>query len=142
MENTFTADVSVVINADASKVWDALTNPALVKQYLFGTNVKSDWKVGSPITYTGVWEGKEYEDKGIIKAIEPGKYLSTTYWSSFSGTPDAPENYQDVSYTLEAEGNGTKLTVHQGNIQSAEKRDHSAQNWRMVLDAMKKLLEQ
>ena len=137
----FTASVSVIIKADAAKVWEALTNPEMIKQYLFGTKVTTDWKVGSPITYTGVWEGKEYEDKGTILKIEPGKYLLSTYWSGFSGTPDLPENYQKVGYTLEHAEEGTKLTVTQDNIPSEKSRDHSAGNWKMVLESMKKMLE-
>src|SRR5258708_7550018 len=115
MQNTFTTEASIVINAPASKVWEALTNPDMVKQYLFGTNVKSDWKKGSTITYSGEWEGKAYEDKGIILEIEPEKYLLSTYWSSMSGTTDSPENYQKVGYRLTPEGEGTKLTITQEN---------------------------
>ena len=58
----FAAAASVTIAATAERVWDALTNPSLIKQYLFGTDAISDWKPGSPITYRGVWEGKPYED--------------------------------------------------------------------------------
>jgi uncharacterized protein YndB with AHSA1/START domain len=42
------AKVSIQINASSKAVWDALTKPALVKQYFFGTNVDTDWKRGSP----------------------------------------------------------------------------------------------
>ena len=34
----------ITINAPAGKVWQALTDPAQIKQYLFGTNTVSDWK--------------------------------------------------------------------------------------------------
>jgi hypothetical protein len=47
-------------------VWDALVNPKKIKHILFGTTLFSDWKVGSRITYKGVWQGKEYEDGGTI----------------------------------------------------------------------------
>ena len=56
------AIATITINASTSKVWDALTKPELIKQYLFGTEVATDWQVGSPIRYRGVWEGKTYED--------------------------------------------------------------------------------
>jgi uncharacterized protein YndB with AHSA1/START domain len=141
MENTFTAEASIVINSSPAKVWDALINPEMVKQYLFGTNVQSDWKKGSPITYTGEWEGKKYEDKGTILEVEPEKYLLSTYWSSMSGTPDAPENYQKVGYTLTPEGEGTKLTITQENAKTQEAADHSNKNWEMVLGGLKKLME-
>jgi uncharacterized protein YndB with AHSA1/START domain len=109
MSKTYVAKATITINAPASKVWDALTKPDLIKQYLFGTEVTTDWQAGSPITYRGTWEGKTYEDKGKILQIEPGKLLVSTYWSSFLGVPDIPENYQTVRYELAAEGGGTRF---------------------------------
>jgi uncharacterized protein YndB with AHSA1/START domain len=141
MSKTYIAKVTTIINASASKVWDALTKPDLIKQYLFGTEVTTDWKVGSPITYKGTWEGKTYEDKGKILQIEPGKLLVSTYWSSFLGVPDLPENYQTVRYELSAEGGGTRLTIIQDNNATQEDAEHSEQNWKTVLDGLKKLLE-
>ena len=141
MNNTFFAKATITINAPASRVWDALTQPELIKQYLFGTHVTTDWKVGSPITYEGIWEGKAYKDKGTILQIEPGKLLVSTFWSALSGLPDIPENYQTVRYELSAEDHGTRLTITQDNNATQADADHSAQNWSMVLDAMKKMLE-
>ncbi len=141
MNKTHIATATIIINAPTSKVWDALTKPNLIKQYLFGTEVTTDWKVGSPITYKGTWEGKAYEDKGRVLQIEPGKLLVSTFWSSLSGLPDIPENYQTVRYELSAKGDGTHLTLTQDNNASQEEANHSAQNWKVVLEGMKKLLE-
>ncbi|MDR3634228.1 MAG: SRPBCC domain-containing protein [Isosphaeraceae bacterium] len=49
MAGGFEAITTVVINAPRAKVWDALTNPARVKQYLHGTDLSTDSTVGSPI---------------------------------------------------------------------------------------------
>lgn len=141
MSKGFVATTSIHINSPASKVWDALTKPELIKQYLFGTQVTTDWKVGSPITYTGVWQGKEYEDKGKILQVEPNKLLVSTFWSALSGVPDIPDNYQTVRYELSEEGSATKLTIVQDNNATQADADHSAQNWNMVLDSLKNLLE-
>ena len=141
MNNKFIAQATTLVNAPASKVWDALTNPGLIKQYLYGTEVTSDWKVGSPITYRGEWEGKSYEDKGEILQIEPDKLLVSTFWSSLAGLPDLPENYKTVRYELFPEGDGTKLTITQDNNATQEEADHSTQNWTTVLDKLKELLE-
>ena len=141
MNNTFFAKATITINAPASRVWDALTQPELIKQYLFGTHVTTDWKAGSPITYEGTWEGKAYKDKGTILQIEPGKLLVSTFWSALSGLPDVPEDYQTVRYELSNEDHGTRLTITQDNNATQADADHSAQNWSMVLDAMKKMLE-
>lgn len=141
MNNKFTAKAISTINAPTSKVWDALTKPDLIKQYLFGTEVNTDWQVGSPITYKGEWEGKAYEDKGEILQIEPEKLLVSTFWSSLAGLPDVPENYKTVHYELSPENGGTRLTITQDNNANQKEADHSAQNWNTVLDGMKKLLE-
>ena len=101
----------------------------------------TDWRVGSPIVYEGTWEGKAYQDKGVVLQVEPEKLLVSTFWSALSGLPDIPENYQTVRYELAAEGGGTRLTIVQDNNASPEDANHSAQNWNMVLDGMKKLLE-
>lgn len=142
MSTGITSKVEVVFKAPASRVWKALTDPAEVKQYLFGTNmVVKEWKVGSAILYKGLWEGKEYEDKGVILKYELEKLLVTSYWSGFSGKPDIPENYQIVSYILSPADGGTKLTITQDNVASEEGKKHSEDNWGMVLGGMKKLIE-
>lgn len=141
MNKTITAEASITIDAPPSKVWDALTKPELIKQYLFGTEVSTDWKVGSPITYKGVWEGKSYEDKGKVLKVEPQKLLVSTFWSSLSGLPDVPENYQTVRYELSGENGRTKLAIIQDNNATQKDAEHSAQNWNMVLEGLKKLLE-
>jgi uncharacterized protein YndB with AHSA1/START domain len=141
VNKTHIAKVTITINAPSSKVWEALTRPELIKQYLFGTEVTTDWRVGSPITYKGTWEGKAYEDKGVVLQVEPGKLLVSTFWSSLSGVPDILENYQTVRYELAAENGGTRLTLTQDNNDSEEGAKHSEQNWQMVLEGMKALLE-
>ena len=141
MNNNLTAKATTTINASASKVWQAIVNPELIKQYLFGTDVISDWKVGSPIIYKGEWQGKPFEDKGKILELEPEKLLMSTHWSPLSGVPDSPENYHTVIYTLNEKGNGTEVTITQDNNSNEEEKAHSEQNWRTVLAGMKKLLE-
>ncbi len=140
MGRALVAQTSILIEADAEKVWKALTDPALIKRYLYGTEAVSDWKVGSSIVYRGVWEGKPYEDKGRILEIEPPRLFKSTYWSAFSGLADSPDNYNTVTYSLES-GESTRLTVTQDNIPSDEGRAQAEGNWRMVLQALKELLE-
>ena len=141
MEANFIAKASIEVQAPASKVWEALTRPELIQQYLFGTQVVTDWQAGSPIMYKGVWQGKPYEDKGKVLQVEPGKLLVSTFWSSLSGEADIPENYKTVRYELSATGGGTTLTILQDNNASQEEAEHSEQNWKLVLEGIKKLLE-
>lgn len=141
MDKNLIAKVEVTVNAPINKVWKALIDPKLIKQYLFGTEVATDWKVGSPILWKGVWQGKIYEDKGKILKIVPEKLLETTYWSSMSGLPDTPANYKKVTYELKEDKSITTLTLTQDNNSTEEDKNHSEQNWTMALEGMKKLLE-
>lgn len=139
--SAFVASVRVEIDAPAARVWQGLTDPKMIRQYLFGTEVTTDWNEGSPITYRGSWNGTPYEDKGVIERIIPEKLMQSTYWSSFSKTEDKPENYARVTYTLEALGEKTRLGVTQDHCLTPESKAHSEENWTQVLNGLKKLLE-
>jgi uncharacterized protein YndB with AHSA1/START domain len=132
---------SINIKAPAAEIWKGLTDPEIVRQYFFGTNVKSDWQAGSPITFSGAWEGKSYEDKGIIQEITPGKYIKYSYWSSMGGTEDKPENYAYVSYSLDEKEGGTTLTITQDNIKDVTSKEHSEQSWQAIFGGLKTILE-
>ncbi|NOS93324.1 MAG: SRPBCC domain-containing protein [Cyclobacteriaceae bacterium] len=138
---TLTLNLSFIINASTQKVWHALTEPEIVKQYFFGTKLETSWNVGDPITFSGEWDGKAYVDTGTILQIEVGKSVTYNYWSSFSGKEDKPENYANIVYRLDEEGNQTKLTVQQDRIADKEALEHSEQNWKMVVNSMKELIE-
>ena len=141
MKTNLISESSISINATPGKVWKALITPELIKQYLFGTNVTSDWKEGSAITYQGEFNGVKYHDKGIIIKFEPEKIFQSTYWSSMSGKEDRPENYNLVTYTLEERGGQTVLTITQDNIATEEAMNHSTENWKMVLGKLKEVVE-
>ncbi len=141
IDETFTAQSSVTIDAPVSKVWEAIVTPSIIKKYLFDTNVTSDWKEGSNIEYAGEYEGKSYHDKGVIKKLVPEKVFQSTYWSSMSGKEDKPENYNLVTYILSVEDGKTIVTLTQDNIATSEERTHSTNNWDMVLQKLKEVVE-
>lgn len=106
MRNDLIVSESVDVNALPAKVWDALTNPEIIKKYLFGTETLTDWKVGSEIIFQGEYgEKKEhtYRDKGVIMQNVPNKLLSYSYWSGFSGLEDSPQNYSLITYNLKSD---------------------------------------
>ena len=142
MDKDIVVKKSIFINADSMAVWDALVNPSKIKQYLFGTDTISDWRVGSRIIYKGVWQGKEYEDGGTILQLESEKILQYTYWSTMSGTEDKPENYVTVTYELEKKDGGTLVSLTQNNCKTEEQKKHLEKNWSMVLQGLKKVAEE
>jgi uncharacterized protein YndB with AHSA1/START domain len=109
------ATASELIDAPRASVWHALVTPSVIKQYMFDTNVVSDWKEGGPIVWKGEWQGKSYEDKGTI--------LHT------------------VTVELPEEGSRTRVRLTQDNNPSEQAREHSEKNWHMMLTALKQLLE-
>lgn len=141
MNNKYTSTSSVMIKAPLNKVWEALINPELVKQYFFGTNLVTTWQVGSPILFRGQWEGNTYEDKGVVLSFIPMKSLSYSYWSSFSGISDTPELYQIMKFSVEEVTEGVNVTLIQSNVNTQESAEQSGENWKMVLDSLKKLVE-
>lgn len=141
MPKDLVAKASVNIAAPAAKVWDALVNPQLIRQYMFGTTVVSDWQPGSPITWKGEWKGRPYEDKGTILQIEPRRLLQYRHYSPLSGLPDTPENHHRVAIELSELGPQTRVSLAQDNNANEEARQHSEKNWKTMLDGLKKLLE-
>ncbi len=142
MSENYTAEKQITINAPVAAVWHTLTDPALVSRYLHGTTMKTTWEVGSPITWSGEWQGKPYEDKGTVLAVEPGKLLRTTHWSPMGGSEDRPENYHMVTYELAGRGGETILTLKQDNNASREVAEAMAEdNWGPVLEGLKAVAE-
>jgi uncharacterized protein YndB with AHSA1/START domain len=143
MAKGLTSTATVTIDAPIAKVWDAFVNPAFIKQYMFGAEAISDWKVGSPIVWKGEYEGKKYEDKGPILKLEPEKTLQYSHYSPLTGKPDVPENYHTVTIELSrpSAGDQTTVTLSQDNNPDEEARDHTAKFWQGMLDTLKGLLE-
>src|SRR5260370_24675539 len=84
MKSSLVAKAQVEVHAPTLKVWDALVNPKTIRQYMFGTNVVSDWKKGAPITWKGEWQGQPYEDKGVILKLEPERVLQYSHFRPLS----------------------------------------------------------
>ena len=141
MPEGLVAEAGIVVDVPASKVWHALVDPAVIKQWFFGTTLTTDWKKGSPITWAGEWQGKKYEDTGVVLDIQPGRMMRYSHFSPLAGKPDVPENYHTVTVEVGGHGDHTHVTLTQDNNADEEGREHSAKNWAMVLGNLKKLLE-
>lgn len=133
---------SIDINASPSKVWNVLTDPELIKEYLYGTEAVTDWKVGSEIVFQGEYQGQTYRDKGIILENVPEKLFSYSYWSGFSGAEDKPENYSTIIYTLaKQDEDHTTFTWTTEGFATEEGYNHSKAGIGALLEQIKGIAE-
>ena len=141
MTGDLVAKSTATIKAPLARVWDALVNPAVIKRYMFGATVVSDWKKGSPITWSGEWKGKPYEDKGRILDVEPQHRLKYSHFSPLTGEPDVAENYHNVTIELSEADGAVQVSLSQDNNKTQEAREHNEKNWEMMLAGLKKTIE-
>lgn len=136
-------DVTVtrMIHTDANRVWKVLTDTDLVSEWMMGARVKSTWQPGSPITWSGEYNGKGYEDKGEVIEVKPGSRLVHTHFSAMSGVEDTPENYHRVAWHVDQDGSSTKLTLTQNGASSAKEAEQFKESWRTMLDRLREVAE-
>ncbi len=135
------AHVEATIAASPERVWDVLTSSEQRPEIMFGAHTVTDWQPGHPIVWRGEWQGRPYEDRGEVLVAERPRRLEVTHFSPMSGQPDVPENYHRLEYRLERAGSGTRVTLDQDNNPTAEAAEHSADNWRLMLDGLKSVAE-
>ncbi len=142
-----TAQATEVIHAPASEVWDALTDPQKVKTYFMNAEVKTDWKEGSPITWSGEFKGMKYSDKGELQEVRPQRRLSFSHYSPMSGLPDVPESYHLVTIDLTPTQSSTQVTLTQSNLTGGvtqadrERRAEFEKAWQAMLGGLKDVVE-
>ena len=142
MNHNLVVSRSVDVAASPEKVWEAMTNPEIIKEYLFGTHTVTDWKPGSDIIFQGEWQGQVYKDKGVVKENIPLKRISYTYWSAFTGLEDIPANYSLVTMELEPlSENLTRFTWTQKGFGSEEGYNHSLSGIEAFMDSIKAVME-
>jgi uncharacterized protein YndB with AHSA1/START domain len=142
LKKDYLAKSTVAIDAPVDDVWKALTDPDLVRKYMHGTNLETDWKVGGTIFWSGEWKGKPYKDKGKVLEFAAPNLLKYTHWSPMGGSEDKPENYHTVTYELDHQGTRTVLSLTQDNNASQEAADEMAEkNWRPVLQGLREVAE-
>jgi uncharacterized protein YndB with AHSA1/START domain len=135
------AHAETEISASPQQVWDALTDPEAISAFMFGARVDTDWEEGSPITWTGDYDGKPYQDKGEILEVDETRRLRMTHYSPLSGEDDVPESYHTLDYRLEGRGETTRLTLDQDGNDTAEQAEQFSGNWQSMLDQVKEYVE-
>ena len=98
----------VVIPASPQTVWDALTDPDLLRGW-FGGEFEWDLTEGSPLRFRGDDGG--WRD-GRVGEVRPGSHLRFVWWPT-----DEAEDASEVSYLLEPADDGVRLTVQERPVE-------------------------
>ena len=141
MSQDLTISKSIKIISTPQQVWEILTSPVSISQYIPGAQLKTTWAIGTPVIFTHFYNGATFENKGIVLNFEPHHLLKYSYWTAFSNTEDRPENYTIITYTIAAIGNQTNLTLTQTNCKNAAWYQALEQGWDTVLNTIKELSE-
>jgi uncharacterized protein YndB with AHSA1/START domain len=137
------SEKTISIDTNEKHLWEVLTKSEFTREYMFNCSVESDWKVGSPITWKGNYQGYEAFQKGEIIKIGQNKLIKYSTFDPNFGLEDKPENYIHVSYLLNEVGIGTiELTIVNETFDGNEERMiHVNKGWEMVMDKIKEVAE-
>lgn len=141
MSKEFISKSSIDINASPTRIWEALVKPEIAKEYFFGAEIVTDWKVGNPITFKGELNGNKYEEKGVLLNVEPNRQLQYSHWSNFDGLPDKFENYRTWTFDLNEKDGATQLSIAEDSIPTEKQKNRSDEFWREALLKIKRLVE-
>lgn len=136
---------TVQINAPASKVWDALTTPALMTRWMMPDSpieIITDWQVGGPFTIRGNLHGINFENRGTVLQFEREKTLQYSHLSSSSHLPDVSASYSMLTFELAAAETQTALTLTVDNFPTEIIYKHLAFYWNSTLEILRQSIEQ
>lgn len=127
------------ISTTPEKLWDALINREMTKQYWNHNNV-SDWKPGSR------WEHQRSDKPGVVDLI--GKVLESDRprrlvisWAYPKDEGD-PGKTSRVTFEIDTQDDTTRLTVTHDNLEPASDTLQAiSRGWPIVLSGLKTLLE-
>jgi uncharacterized protein YndB with AHSA1/START domain/DNA-binding transcriptional ArsR family regulator len=121
------------IRTSPAKLWDALINPEMTRQYYYNSRVLTDLKVGGKFAYEGP-DGAINLDGEIIEIV-PEKKLVTTFKATW-----APEGEPTrIMFEIEPMGEACKLTMT--HYDYAKSKAGVETGWPMIVAGLKTLLE-
>ena len=126
------------IETTPEQLWEALTSSKFTRRYWFDTEVRSNWKVGSPFALV---MGDKTTDTGAILDADPPRRLSYSFKHQlFEEMRNEPAT--KVVFTIEPHGKIVKLTVtHEGFIEGSKLLGAVSKGWPAILSGLKSLLE-
>lgn len=132
---------AVTINAPIAKVWEALTQPELVKKWQSGSDLLTDWKVDSEIRFKNEWNGQVFEQWGKVLEFTPYEIIKYTLFVPVQDLEDKPENYFTMSYVLSQNSDSVHLLINQEDHRPGSVQDEPNGEENEILNALKVLLE-
>jgi uncharacterized protein YndB with AHSA1/START domain len=128
----------IYIEAPIEKVWDALIDPEMTKDYWGRRRNTSDWKIGSR------WQHEDYDDASkvavagtVIESERPHRLVLS--WAHPENLGD-PDKVSRVTFTIEEQFGSAKLTVVHSELDAEMLRAIST-GWPPVLSSLKTMLE-
>ncbi len=109
---------SVYIQADAARVWRAITDGDETIRYYYGTRVASDWAAGSPVRYTYP-DGSVAADGEVLECDPPSR-LVMTFHARWDPEIEAAGPVT-MTWALEPQGPTTKLVVTTAGLRAGSR---------------------
>lgn len=134
MEKVF----EIYIKTTPERLWEAITEPELRKQYTFGVGITSDWTAGStyqavhPAAGVAISEGENLE-------VDPPRRLVQSFRALWSDEVK-DEGTSRVTWEIEPVGDSCRLTVTHDELREGA-NDQLYGGWPMILSGLKTLLE-
>ncbi|MEO5907585.1 MAG: SRPBCC family protein [Ginsengibacter sp.] len=132
---------TITLDASIQKVWDTLTKPELVKLWQYGSELITNWNVGSDIRFRTEWDGKVFEQWGKILDIRPNQLIKYSLFSPRPGLQDRSENYFIMTYILTDENGRTKLEILQEDNRPDAIQEEPQGEENPILKSLKNVVE-
>jgi DNA-binding transcriptional ArsR family regulator/uncharacterized protein YndB with AHSA1/START domain len=129
----------IYIMSTPEKIWGALTDAALNRQFWFGMHQESDFKAGSPWAIVGE-DGKVWDKGSILESDPPNKLVIA--WTHQQRPELKAEGESRCTLTLEDAPGSVKLTcVHEIDVADSNFIKAVSNGWPAIFSALKSLLE-
>lgn len=137
-------EIQVLINADPGTIWEILTEPELMKQWMGEPEMKLEinttWKINSTIIIKG-FHHINFENTGIVLKYEENSLLSYSHLDSISRLDDKPENYSIIEFNLEQVQHQTLLKINLDNFPTETIFKHLQFYWTNTIGLIRKMAE-
>jgi uncharacterized protein YndB with AHSA1/START domain/DNA-binding transcriptional ArsR family regulator len=129
----------IYIRATPERIWQAITDPALVQHYYFNSVIESDFQPGSSIIYRQADTGRLDIEGEVVEADPPRKLVHTM---AVRWDPEVNDEPTRVTWEITPMGEACLLSVtHDGFTSETETYHQTKGGWPMILSGLKTLVE-